>query len=343
MRRGSTTAREGNVLIRGNVRRGDLDGAFAAAEVEVEGDFGTGFIEHAYIEPEAGCAGRVGDRVEVQVTTQSPHMDRAELEAILGLPEGAVRIKPTAVGGGFGSKLDLSVQPYLALAAWKLGRPVRLTYTRPESMMSTTKRHPSRLHVRIGATRDGRLTAMDFAGEFDTGAYASWGSTVANRVPVHAGGPYIYDAYRARTVAVHTNGPPAGAFRGFGVPQSTIALECLLDELADAVGSTGSSSAVATRSRRGCRRSRGRCSRRASGTSSASRRCGRTGNARGRRRRTRTRTADRRGAASASPACGTAAATPRCRTRRRSRWGCGGTVASRCTRERSTWARARTP
>jgi CO/xanthine dehydrogenase Mo-binding subunit len=228
--------REGNVLIRGNVRRGELDQAFAAAEIEVEGVFETGFIEHAYIEPEAGYAERIGDRVEVQVTTQSPHMDRIELEAILGLPEEAVRIKPTAVGGGFGSKLDLSVQPYLALAAWTLGRPVRLTYTRPESMMSTTKRHPSRLRARVGATRDGRLTAMDFTGEFNTGAYASWGSTVANRVPVHAGGPYVYDAYRARTVAIHTNGPPSGAFRGFGVPQSTIAQECLFDELADAVG-----------------------------------------------------------------------------------------------------------
>ncbi len=229
-------ARDGNILIRGLVHRGDLDDAFSAADIEVEGVFETGFIEHAYIEPEAGYAERVGDRVEVQVTTQSPHMDRTELEAIMGLPEKGVRIKPTAVGGGFGSKLDLSVQPYLALAAWKLGRPVRLTYTRPESMMSTTKRHPSRLRARIGAMSDGRLTAMDFSGEFNTGAYASWGSTVANRVPVHAGGPYVYDAYRARTVAIHTNGPPSGAFRGFGVPQSTIAQECLFDELADAVG-----------------------------------------------------------------------------------------------------------
>jgi CO/xanthine dehydrogenase Mo-binding subunit/aerobic-type carbon monoxide dehydrogenase small subunit (CoxS/CutS family) len=228
--------REGNVLIRGLVQRGDLGPAFDGAVVEVEGRFETVFVEHAYIEPEAGSALRVGDRVEVRVTTQSPHMDRIELEAILGLPDGAVRIEPTAVGGGFGSKLDLSVQPYLALAAWKLERPVRLTYTRPESMASTTKRHPARMHARIGATRDGRLVAMDFLGEFDTGAYASWGPTVANRVPVHAGGPYRYDAYRARTVAVHTNGPPAGAFRGFGVPQSTIAQECLFDELADAVG-----------------------------------------------------------------------------------------------------------
>ncbi len=228
--------RAGNVLIRGNVRQGDLDAVFADAEVEVEGAFETGFIEHAYLEPEAGSAERIGDRVEVRVTTQSPHMDRDEIAAILGVPEDGVRILPTAVGGGFGSKLDLSVQPYLALAAWKLGRPVRLAYTRPESMMSTTKRHPSRMRVRIGASRDGRLRAMDFTGEFDTGAYASWGSTVANRVPVHAGGPYRYDAYRARTVAVHTNAPPSGAFRGFGVPQSTIATECLLDELADAVG-----------------------------------------------------------------------------------------------------------
>ncbi|HET7235691.1 MAG TPA: molybdopterin cofactor-binding domain-containing protein [Actinomycetota bacterium] len=228
--------REGNVLVRGNVRQGDVDETLDAADVVVERTFETGFVEHAYIEPEAGFAMRVGDRLEVRVTTQSPHLDRTELEAIVGLREGQVRIVPTAVGGGFGSKLDLSVQPYVALAAWLLDRPVRIAYTRPESMMSTTKRHPARMRVRIGATRGGRLLAMDFAGGFNTGAYASWGSTVANRVPVHAGGPYVYEAYRARTVAVHTNAPPSGAFRGFGVPQSTIASEGALDELADALG-----------------------------------------------------------------------------------------------------------
>ncbi|MEO8477244.1 MAG: molybdopterin cofactor-binding domain-containing protein [Actinomycetota bacterium] len=228
--------REGNVLIRGQVRRGDLDAAFAASDMVIEAEYSTPFLEHAYIEPEAGFARRVGDRVEVQVTTQSPHMDREELEAIIGLPPGGVRILPTSVGGGFGSKLDLSVQPYIALATWHLARPARITYTRPESMMSTTKRHPAAMRVKIGATRDGRLTAMDFFGRFDTGAYASWGPTVANRVPVHAGGPYVYEAYLARSEAVHTNAPPAGAFRGFGVPQSTIASEGLLDELADALG-----------------------------------------------------------------------------------------------------------
>jgi aldehyde oxidoreductase len=228
--------RPGNVLINGLVQRGDLDRAFAGSDVVIEAQYSTGFIEHAYIEPEAGWAQRHGSRVEVNATTQTPHMDLLEVAAILDLDPSQVRIVPTAVGGGFGGKLDLSIQPYLALAAWRLERPVRMTYTRPESMMSTTKRHPSQLSVKVGVTAEGRLTAMDFEGIFDTGAYASWGPTVANRVPVHAGGPYSYRAYRARTAAVHTNNPPSGAFRGFGVPQATIAQECIFDEAADAVG-----------------------------------------------------------------------------------------------------------
>lgn len=228
--------RDANELVRGLVQRGDLDAAFAAADVTVDGTFTTGFIEHAYIEPEAGYATPDGSGVVIYVTTQTPHMDRTEVAAILDLPAEDVRIVPTAVGGGFGGKLDLSIQPIVALSALKLGRPVRITYTRPESMASTTKRHPSQLHARVGATTNGRLVAMDFTGRFDTGAYASWGPTVANRVPIHAGGPYVYDAYRARTVAVHTNGPPSGAFRGFGVPQAAIAQECLFDQLADAIG-----------------------------------------------------------------------------------------------------------
>jgi CO/xanthine dehydrogenase Mo-binding subunit/aerobic-type carbon monoxide dehydrogenase small subunit (CoxS/CutS family) len=228
--------RDENVLVRGLVQRGELDKAFGASDHVVEGEFETGFIEHAYIEPEAGHALRVGDRVEVHVTTQTPHMDRADVAAILGISVDQVRIVPTSVGGAFGGKLDLSVQPYLAIAAWNLKRPVRITYTRPESMMSTTKRHPAKMSVRVGATSEGTLTAMDFSAIFNTGAYASWGPTVANRVPVHAGGPYVYDAYRARTAAIHTHNPPSGAFRGFGVPQAAIAQECLFDEVADAVG-----------------------------------------------------------------------------------------------------------
>ncbi|HZE27564.1 MAG TPA: molybdopterin cofactor-binding domain-containing protein [Terriglobales bacterium] len=228
--------RKNNVLTGGRVVRGDVDKALGEADVVVEDEYETGFVEHAYIEPEAGFARRVGEGIEIQACTQSPYMDRADIAKILGIAPEAVRIIPTAVGGGFGSKLDLSVQPFLALAAWHLNRPVRMVYSRFESMMSTTKRHPARMHLRAGATRDGRLQALDFAADFNTGAYSSWGPTVAARVPVHASGPYKVPHYRALTRAVHTHLVPAGAFRGFGVPQTAIAQEQVYDELADRLG-----------------------------------------------------------------------------------------------------------
>lgn len=227
------TGRAGNILTRGHVARGNVEAGMASADVFVEGVFETGFVEHAYIEPEAGFARRVGERIEVQACTQAPYMDRDDIARILGLAPSQVRIIPTAVGGGFGSKLDLSLQPFIALAAWSLRQPVRMIYSRQESLMTTTKRHPSRIRIKIGAMRDGRLAAMDFAADFNTGAYASWGPTVANRVPVHASGPYLTPHYRAIARAVHTHLVPAGAFRGFGVPQSAVAQEQLFDELAE--------------------------------------------------------------------------------------------------------------
>jgi len=228
--------RPDNILVRGRVVHGDVEAALREAAVVVEAEYHTGFIEHAYIEPEAGFARRVGDRIEVQSCTQSPYMSRKDLGAILGIAEDAVRVIPTAVGGGFGSKLDLSIQPFLAVAAWHLREPVRMVYSRPESIRCSTKRHPSKIHARAGATADGKLLAMDLEGEFNTGAYASWGPTVAARVPIHGSGPYKVPNYRAQTRAVHTNLVPAGAFRGFGVPQGTIAQEQLYDMLAEKVG-----------------------------------------------------------------------------------------------------------
>ncbi len=225
--------RENNVLVRGRVVRGEVENALAESDVVVEDEYETGFIEHAYIEPEAGFARRVNDQIEIQACTQAPYMDRADIARILGIAPEAVRIIPTAVGGGFGAKLDLSVQPFVALAAWHLRQPVRMLYSRPESIISTTKRHPSHIHLRAGATRDGKLKAMDFTADFNTGAYSSWGPTVAARVPVHAGGPYHVPHYRALTRAVHTHLVPAGAFRGFGVPQTAIAQEQLYDDLAN--------------------------------------------------------------------------------------------------------------
>ncbi len=224
--------RPGNVLVRGCVVQGDVDVALDGSDTTVEGQFETGFVEHAYIEPEAGWAHTDGNLVVIHATTQAPYMDREDTAAVLGVDPTQVVIRPTACGGGFGGKLDLSVQPILALAARRTGRPVRITYSRAESMASTTKRHPASMNARLGVDAKGSLL-LDFDGTFNTGAYASWGPTVANRVPIHAGGPYRYGAYRARSVAVHTNCTPSGAFRGFGVPQAAIAQECLFDELAD--------------------------------------------------------------------------------------------------------------
>lgn len=226
-------SRPGNRMASGKVHCGNLEAGFSEADAVVEGSFSTGYIEHAYIEPEAGMARRVEDRLEIEVCTQAPYMNRDEIAAILNVAPEQVRVMPTAVGGGFGSKLDLSTHPFLAIAAWRLGRPVRMVYTRTESMASTTKRHPSQITAKIAATREGKLCAMKFDGIFNTGAYASWGPTVANRVPVHASGPYRIPNYSAEAQGVHSNGPVSGAFRGFGVPQSAVAQESLFDELAD--------------------------------------------------------------------------------------------------------------
>ena len=205
--------------------------------IEASGEFETPFIEHAYIEPEAGWARRIeGGRIEVVACTQTPYMDRDEVANVLGIAPGRVRIRPSACGGGFGGKLDQSVQPLVALAAWLLDAPVCCAYTRPESMAATTKRHPSRIRARAVAEPGGRLLGYEFDGDFDTGAYASWGPTVAGRVPVHCMGPYRVPNVRAEARAIFTHSPPAGAFRGFGVPQAAVAHETLIDELAVACG-----------------------------------------------------------------------------------------------------------
>ncbi|WP_417741653.1 molybdopterin-dependent oxidoreductase [Salipiger sp.] len=225
--------RAANVMCRGYVARGNAAEAMGKAAHVVSGDFSTGFIEHGYIEPEAASARRVGDRIEVQCCTQAPFMNRDGIAGIMGLAPEQVRILPTATGGGFGSKLDLTAQPYVALAAWILNRPVRLAYTRTESIATSTKRHPSQVHMQIGADAEGRISAVRFDGVFNTGAYASWGPTVANRVPIHASGPYRTPNYEAKSAGIHTNTAPAGAFRGFGVPQSAVAQEQLYDLLAE--------------------------------------------------------------------------------------------------------------
>jgi aldehyde oxidoreductase len=225
-----------NLLVGGLVRRGDAEAALADCAASTSLSVETGFVEHAYIEPEAGWARRVGERIEVHVSTQTPYMDRDEVASVMRLRPDQVRIVPTACGGGFGGKLDLSVQPLVAIAAWKLGRPVACVYSRPESMAATTKRHPARIDAQFGCDAGGRLVACRVDADFDTGAYASWGPTVASRVPVHASGPYAVPNVLVKSAALFTNAPPSGAFRGFGVPQAAIAHEAAMDALANRLG-----------------------------------------------------------------------------------------------------------
>lgn len=230
------SGRAGNRLVTGKVECGDAEAALATAAHVREAIIETSYVEHAYIEPEAGTAWMDGDTLVIQACTQAPVMDRDDTASILGLDPARVRIIPAATGGGFGSKLDVSLQPLIGLVTLKTGRPCRMVYSRSESMMSTTKRHPARMKARIGTDPQGRIVAMTFHGDFNTGAYASWGPTVAGRVPVHASGPYRTPNYRATATAIHTNGPISGAFRGFGVPQAAILQETIYDDLAEACG-----------------------------------------------------------------------------------------------------------
>ena len=225
-----------NILAEGFLKKNDVEKAFAESFAVAEGVWTTSAVEHGYLEPEAGYATKIGQRLEIFVCTQSPYMDQTEVAQFLGIEPGQVRIIPSAVGGGFGGKLDISVQPLVALAAWILGRPVRSIYTRPESMVSTTKRHPVQMSARAGCSKNGKLTAYEYHGDFNTGAYASWGPTVADRVPVHCSGPYFVPNVLSQSRALLTNESPSGAFRGFGTPQAAIANDALLDVLAEKIG-----------------------------------------------------------------------------------------------------------
>ena len=227
---------EDNLLARGFLKKGNAESVYEQSLIKAQGTWETSYVEHAYIEPEAGYAVKRGQRLELFVSTQTPYMDRDEVAQVLGIGPDQVRIIPSAVGGGFGGKLDCSVQPLLAVAAWILEKSIRCTFTRPESLASSTKRHPAKMKASASCDKDGSLTSLSFEGDFNTGAYASWGPTVADRVPIHCSGPYFVPNILAKTRALLTNGPPSGAFRGFGVPQSAIAHEALMDSLAEQTG-----------------------------------------------------------------------------------------------------------
>lgn len=219
------------------VRRGDLEAAFAAADVIVEADYALPHVEHAFLQPEAGL-GTIDDegRVVVHTTGQWAHDDRHQIAHALNLPEDQVRVIYTLAGGAFGGREDVSVQILLALAAYRLRRPVKMVWTRGESFKGHHKRHPFFMHYRTGATRDGQLTAMEARLVADGGAYASTSRAVVKSAVTNATGPYHVPALRVDGWAVYTNNMDAGAMRGFGTIQVTYASEMQMARLAEALG-----------------------------------------------------------------------------------------------------------
>jgi CO/xanthine dehydrogenase Mo-binding subunit/aerobic-type carbon monoxide dehydrogenase small subunit (CoxS/CutS family) len=228
----------GNLLSSLTLHRGDADAALAKAAHRVARSFSTPFTEHAFMEPESALAYPPDAEGVVTIRTGEQNIfdGRDYAAKTLGIPEERVRILSSYVGGGFGGKEDQSVQHFAALLAWRCGKPVKFTLTRAESLLVHPKRHPMKIDIEIGCDASGRLVGSRGRIVADTGAYASLGSPVLHRAVTHFGGPYDYQDIHVEGYCVYTNNPPAGAFRGFGVPQVNFAFESCLDLLAEKVG-----------------------------------------------------------------------------------------------------------
>jgi len=227
---------EDNVVARWRIRKGDLEKGMAEADLIVENTFRMPFVEHAYLEPEAGVAW-VDDQgvINIRLCTQVVEHFRSVAKA-LGIPQNKVRIHGTMVGGGFGGKEDVTVEIFLALLARETKRPVKLVYTREESFVAQSKRHPFVITHRTGVKRDGRITAAEIRMIADSGAYPYLTPYVLLYATAMATGPYRIDNVSVDSVAAATNQPFTSAFRGFGGPQAALAYEQQMDEIAKALG-----------------------------------------------------------------------------------------------------------
>lgn len=226
----------GNFIAHFDLENGNLADGFAQADVIVEREYSTQTVEHGFIEPEAGLA--VPDatgRITVYCGGQIPFNDRACIAATLNVPEERIRVVNCLIGGAFGGKEDPSVQIHLALLAQKTNRPVKMVFSRKESLLVHPKRHATQIKMKTGARKDGTLLAHQVEIYGDGGAYASLSNHVMLRCTTHAAGPYAVPNAQVNTYAMYTNNVPSGAFRGFGVTQSAFAMESQMDELARAL------------------------------------------------------------------------------------------------------------
>ncbi|MEO7971390.1 MAG: xanthine dehydrogenase family protein molybdopterin-binding subunit [bacterium] len=223
------------------VDKGNVDEAWANADLIVEGEYFTGAQEQLYIENNGVIAiASEQEGVTVWGSMQCPYYVHKALIKLFALPEDRVRVIQTETGGGFGGKEEYPsmIAGHAGLLSLKSGKPVKIIYDRAEDMVATTKRHPSRTRHKTAVTKDGKLLAMDVEFVVDGGAYCTLSPVVLSRGTIHAAGPYFSPNVRIRSSAVATNIPPHGAFRGFGAPQSIFALERHLDKVAAAVGLT---------------------------------------------------------------------------------------------------------
>ena len=227
----------GNVFQHTTVRKGDLERGMAEATVTVEGTYQTQLMDHVPMEPESGLAYLDPSGVlNIVVGTQYPYRDRRQIAPALGLPMNRVRVLQGPIGGGFGRKDDITTEIHVGLLALKTGRPVRLVYTREDSLVANTKRHPFLMKFRTGARADGTLAFVDGDIYGDTGAYLSLGPYVIKKSGIHACGPYFVPNIRVDTYTLYTNNLTSGAFRGFGVLQAAVAHESQMDKLAHGLG-----------------------------------------------------------------------------------------------------------
>lgn len=237
-RAGAATVFEGakdNICSHEHISRGDADTAIAGAKHVISRHFETPWTEHAFLEPECALAFVDGEGdVFVYSTDQSSHQTREECAMVLGTDR--VKVENALVGGGFGGKEDMTVQPFAALAAYLLGRPVKVKLSREESLLVHPKRHPFVMDFTMGCDENGIIQGVKAVVCSDTGGYMSLGGPVLQRACTHAAGPYAYGNFEIEGTAYYTNNPPAGAFRGFGVTQTCFATETLLNMMADEVG-----------------------------------------------------------------------------------------------------------
>jgi len=225
----------GNTLVSWQIRCGDAASALAAADVVVEGEYRSQHVEHAYLEPEAGVGWVENGVLTLRVSTQVIE-HAATIARILQVPQSKVRVIAAYMGGGFGGKEDMTVEPYLALLVWHTRRPVRMIWDRQESLVGSTKRHPFIMRYRTGASGDGTLTAQQVEIIGDAGAYPNLSPRVLFAAAACASGPYRVPNASITSSAVFTNNVPSSAFRGFGAMQIVLGYESQMDELADRLG-----------------------------------------------------------------------------------------------------------